>query len=381
MSRANLAFSSSPKLRHAWLLAFLLTTQPNLCPLGSLSIETLFKPPMPPLRAQFQHCNRCHRLKHCKEYLKTHTPLQDITEEAWNQPNAKFVGSCHECREKLNGKRASRREERRLEVNIHSWPRVRKSIQEKYQFKLFFKVNFRSINVDESIQISDLYRHLPTDLTRNDKKAVARYVIEQFAFTDRYQFTYNNQYVLPVAEKIRGRSSFYANAVVFRFCCSQNQANRKWISTAEYDKTRNRRKRIQIYDCIGYYLVIFPTVPEAPFDIVVENKHPQSHPGRDIFGVPSRVRRWIKENPRTTPQAQRDDLLRAISKGELPPVPERSLRPMILHYWWRKECKDILYISNDFWINMEDILRNHHLVSSISIFFILTLGIQCNPFK
>jgi hypothetical protein len=78
-----------------------------------------------------------------------------------------------------------------------------------------------------------------------------------------------------------------------------------------------------------------------------------------------KIRRWIQENPRTTPDAQREELLRVIAKGELSEVNERHLRPTLIHYWWRKAYKEKAYISEDFWINMQYILENHPRVSSI----------------
>ena len=48
-------------------------------------------------------------------------------------------------------------------------------------------------------------------------------------------------------------------------------------------------------------------------DIGVEFYHAM-HPGRMQFGVPLKVREWIQKNPRSTPLAQREELLLAIKR-------------------------------------------------------------------
>jgi hypothetical protein len=52
------------------------------------------------------------------------------------------------------------------------------------------------------------------------------------------------------------------------------------------------------------------------FDVTLEFKH-NEHPGRRQFGVPPKVRRWIRENPRSNPVQQREDLQRVLKKGEI----------------------------------------------------------------
>jgi hypothetical protein len=303
-------------------------------------------------------------MRHNNAFLQTRVPLKELVNDAWKQPGAKPVLSCHECREKRRTSDANLKATKRQKidesraVNVYGWDHVVTMIE-----------NNTIHNLGKQIQISDFYRHLPAEIVREDQKAVAQFVVDQFATAGGYQFSYHHQYSLN--KKPRGRTCFLSNAKVFRFLCSQNKAHKEWVATQQYEKTRNRRKRIQIYDCNGSVLVTFPASNDVPFDIVVENHHPPSHPGRDIFGIPMRVRKWIQQNPRTTPQAQREELIRAIEKGELEQVDERHLRPVIVHYWWRKAYKEKEYISDDSWTNIEHILRKHPLVSSI-ILILLT---------
>ena len=87
------------------------------------------------------------------------------------------------------------------------------------------------------------------------------------------------------------------------------------------------------------------------------------HQGREQFGVPLRIRQWIEKHPRSTPQAQREDVLRAIAAGEIPGVSNKHLNGPNIHYWWRKVYKEKTYVSDDPWENVVSILEQHPLVS------------------
>jgi hypothetical protein len=88
------------------------------------------------------------------------------------------------------------------------------------------------------------------------------------------------------------------------------------------------------------------------------------HEGREQFGVPLSIRQWIERHPRSTPQAQREDVLRAIDAGEIPGVTNKHLNGPNIHYWWRKVYKEKTYVSDDPWENIVSILEQHPLVSS-----------------
>jgi len=91
------------------------------------------------------------------------------------------------------------------------------------------------------------------------------------------------------------------------------------------------------------------------------------HPGRTQFGVPLKVRQWIQKNPRSTPFAQREELLLAIKRGEIPGIQlnSRFLCPSLIHYWWRKIYGKTAYISDDPWENAAHLLREHPFVQAL----------------
>ena len=103
-------------------------------------------------------------------------------------------------------------------------------------------------------------------------------------------------------------------------------------------------------------------IAETAHDIAVEFKH-SLHPGCEQYGVPLNVRRWIRENPRSSSSAQREELFCAIRKGEIEGVTELTyLGPTLLHYWWRKRLESTVYVSEDPWVNAEHFLREHPMV-------------------
>jgi hypothetical protein len=114
---------------------------------------------------------------------------------------------------------------------------------------------------------------------------------------------------------------------------------------------------MQVMDCDGTLTVtIFPD--ESDFDIAVSLEHPNDHQGREHYAVPQRVRRWIQENPRHSPNDQRRDILEACERGELN-VEKEYLSPNNIFYWWRKVYKEKQYASKDPWVNAWNILQNH----------------------
>jgi len=104
--------------------------------------------------------------------------------------------------------------------------------------------------------------------------------------------------------------------------------------------------------------------------MVIEFNH-SFHPGREQYGVPVKVREWIKNNPRATPFAQREDLYKAIEKGEIQEVKDRFLSVPHIHYWWRKLYKEKTYLSKDPWENAAHILEQHPMVHLFFVSLIL----------
>ena len=86
------------------------------------------------------------------------------------------------------------------------------------------------------------------------------------------------------------------------------------------------------------------------------------HPGHEFYGIPLKVRQWIKDNPRSTPLAQWEDMFAALRRGQIPGVDEKYLSPAHIHYWWRKAYREINYTSEDPWVNVEKLLKDHPLV-------------------
>ena len=204
------------------------------------------------------------------------------------------------------------------------------------------------------MRIKDLYSHLPEDISKTNKKTVAQFVAARLAEMGDLRFNYATQYQL--SKRPRGRTSDYHGAMVYYFTCSQ-AARRRKPSTLPYAKTRNRRPRMQVMDC-GRSLQVTTFSDDFDFDIAVDLDHPNDHQGREHFGVPQNVRRWIENNPRHSPLDQRKDLMAAIARGELS-VSKKYLSPTNVFYWWRKMYKEKQYASQDPWENAFNILENH----------------------
>ncbi len=229
-----------------------------------------------------------------------------------------------------------------------------------------FRLTLRSIKSGSYIAISDFYGHLPEDISKEDRKAAAQYVVDQFGESEGFQFQFHDS--RSISSRARNLPSEFANAVQFRFRCSQRLRTPK-PSTLPYCRTRNRRISKKRVECTGFISVFFPSltsgvfnIAETAHDIAVEFKH-SLHPGCEQYGVPLNVRKWIRENPCSTSSAQREELFRAIRKGEIEGVTELTyLGPTLLHYWWRKGLESTVYVSEDPWVNAEHILREHPMV-------------------
>jgi len=164
-----------------------------------------------------------------------------------------------------------------------------------------------------------------------------------------------------MSKKPRGYSSHFVDATVFRYVCSQKYREPK-VSTLLYGRTRNHRRRVHLVNCTGLILIVFPSTANLPeFDISFESQH-SLHPGREYLGVPACIREWIKTHPFSTPKAQREEVLRAIGRGEIEGVSNKYLNGPNIHYWWRKVYKEKTYISKDPWENIAHMLEQHPLV-------------------
>jgi hypothetical protein len=240
---------------------------------------------------------------------------------------------------------------------------------------MFPKAHFRSIEMGSHLQVREFYSHLPSNISKEDDKLVGQYIVDQFGEAEGFQFYFRQKYTL--SKQARGYSSIYSNAVVIQYDCSQRQRVAK-PSSLPYARTRNRRARIHLFNCTGSISVICFSKNSTPdFDIAIDFNH-EPHPGREFYGVPVKVRQWIKSNPYPTPGAQRTALFNAMKKKEIEGVKEQYLSAPLIHYWWRKMHKEKTYPSDDSWKNMEYILSQHPLVCSL--LYLLIVGEQCSVY-
>jgi hypothetical protein len=217
----------------------------------------------------------------------------------------------------------------------------------------------------KTLLISDFYNHLlgsDHDPFMHDQKTMAKYIVAKFGEPGGYMFYYRDSNTLD--KRPRGGLSAFSGAKVWRFECSQSgPLQNSKVSTLPYSKTRNRRGRLEVVDCQGGINVTFPSESSSvTFDVAVDLNHPP-HSGRgEQFGLPVKIRQWIKDNPHSTVTAQREDLERALKNGEIDGLKDEWYNPASIHYWWRKEVGQKRYPSKDPWENSEYILKEHPIV-------------------
>jgi hypothetical protein len=225
-----------------------------------------------------------------------------------------------------------------------------------FQYEL--NTNASSIPRDKRIHISGLFDSLPASISKEDQRAVADYVVALYGQPEGLSFTCSES-GYKLSKRPRGYSSIFADARGFRYVCTQKYRVRK-ASTLPYKRTRNRRPRVHLVDCKGSIIVAFP--PNSPeFDISFESLH-DIHQGREQFGVPPAIRQWIKDHPISSPIALKEEILRAIKRGDIKGVSEQYLNGPNIHYWWSKIYRKKTYISKDPWENMAHMLEQHQLV-------------------
>src|ERR1700730_17161916 len=106
------------------------------------------------------------------------------------------------------------------------------------------------------VKVKDFYCQLPSEIKKEDMKAVAQYVADQFGALQGLRFILQGNYQL--SQNTRGRSTCYANAHVWSYGCSQRARIRR-TSQSPSQKKRNRQCRIQKMDCSGKIkITIFP---------------------------------------------------------------------------------------------------------------------------
>jgi hypothetical protein len=206
--------------------------------------------------------------------------------------------------------------------------------------------------------ISGLLDSLPENISKENQRAVADYVVDCYARSESLAFTCKEDYKM--SKKPRGYTSIFADATGFRYVCTQKYRAPK-PSNLPYSRTRNRRGRVHLVDCNGSIIVAFPSTANShDFDISFELLH-DVHPGREYFGVPVQIREWIKAHPISSPIALKDEISRAIERGEIKGVSKKYLKGPNIHYWWSKIYLKKTYISKDPWENMAHMLQQHRL--------------------
>jgi hypothetical protein len=221
----------------------------------------------------------------------------------------------------------------------------------------------------KNIMITDFWRHLPPESSRDNPKSVAQFVLEQFARVQGFVFTFHHSHSL--TDVAKNRPIDLANCKVLDYKCSQRLRSNKPPSQLPYGQTRNRETKVLLVDCKGHISVIMPPADRpSAFDIALDFQH-ELHHGREYYGVPLRVRNWIKTNARQTAGMTRDALLNALSRGEIPGVTDTFLSVQNVNYWWRKLYREAKYNNADPWVNAFQILEDHQLVFSKRMFWLI----------
>ena len=324
-------------------------------------------------------CQRCFKSKHKQEFVKNkkraRIPLGEIQNNILE--GTKLSAECRECRERRNQRERKRTEEKKVqtaEVNNakldsyskHSWEELQGMIEDGYvPCRIQLTTTSRSLEAHKEVLISDFYRFLPEEITKENQQAISQFIVSQLSQPEGLHFSPHTTKAYS-SDVPKSRPKVFANANVFRYTCSQRQRILK-PSNLPYGRTRNRRARIELFNCTGTIILILPAASSnAPFDFSFAFNH-DVHPGREHLGLPLKVREWIKQNPRPTSIIQREELMRAISRGELPSVQGQYLRPMHIHYWWRKATKEHMYPTKDSWENCFRTLQEHPMVFPFAI--------------
>ena len=186
---------------------------------------------------------------------------------------------------------------------------------------------------------------------------------------DGYRFVFQNRD--NVADKSRKLPQSLLNAPYITYRCSQN----KWRPCKSRDRPfheQRNKQSMEYVNCGGSLTFYFPpngrvTFQDGCAEVFIELKH-HFHDGRtNHWGVPKRVREWIRDNLRDTARIQRDDALRAIKNGTIPgfDLTEEQVYLSVAHvrYWWRKFREEAGRISDDPWVNMQHALSGDPKVS------------------
>jgi hypothetical protein len=218
----------------------------------------------------------------------------------------------------------------------------------------------------KNILLSDFFAYLPQDIDKNDKKAVAQYLVNQIVSLQGYTFGFHS--VKKLEASPRGWPKYMARSDVFVFHCTQRV--RCWPQNSDMPIHRRRNyKKMERIACLGVLNVYFCDPYLVPFhgddnvDIAIRYTH-TTHTSRELYGVPLVVRQWIKENHGKTPYETWERLMSAIERGNnFRDLDKKYFSLRHVSYWHRKaQVERVGHISTDPWINLEALLKEDPLV-------------------
>ena len=120
---------------------------------------------------------------------------------------------------------------------------------------LFILTDDSSLPSERLLLVFDFFQELPPDViesnfppvTKEERKAIAQYVADQYGEAEGFRFQFHDEYLL--SNQARRYPAQFANAHCLKFQCSQQWRVYK-VSALPYGQTRNRRAKKQ-FDCKG----------------------------------------------------------------------------------------------------------------------------------
>lgn len=204
------------------------------------------------------------------------------------------------------------------------------------------------------LKIIDVYTSLPASVSRTNLRAVSAFLINELFYPVKASYLslddgepaqrvfhggYNFRFhaTRTVSKQPKGIPTYLAGSQVFVFRCCQRDIDAPSRKSPEFGKTRNRRVREDMH-CRGEQRVYFPSAdyPQLRDRVFIRSYH-RWHRDLENRGVPDVCRQWIKENPRPSCIQQREDLMSAIVRGDIPGVDkDLYISPTHIRYWWLK---------------------------------------------
>jgi hypothetical protein len=299
-------------------------------------------------------------------------PLGELDPNAGsNTTQSNPCKTCTRCREKTKNLMAANRQHKKRKLFEENWPtcswqELSRQMEEGYRSPASTALTYSFLESDTKVS----YRFLvtgfyeaqgpqpmskPTDSSEFTK--IARFLADTIG--EAQGISFNTQKKRQFKGE-RGVPSSLAQCTSISFECQQIDRHFPSDGTLSHKKTRKRRRKLKRFPCGGRFIVYFPNLESntTTFDLAIDYEH-IIHEGAKHFGVPKRVREWIRNNPQPSPLLQREALLSSIRNNELPGYQDRYFRVQDITYWWRKGVAEVLYISKDPFENITHFLQNH----------------------